>query len=218
MRVAAFLAVFFALLLAPSVTAQQPGAPAGAAPAGGGDKNLQIDDAKMRSMELERVKKDAEKPEAKNQPAQQPLPASNFEQIKKDFESIQRLQDDIVAAYSGSKDIDYKRISGDASLMNESAVRLDANLFPPTPVKPDKKKDKKAAEETVAAPTEFTLPPDVKSIIVEQDNTISAFVSNPMFTNAQVFNQNNNAKAHADLLKLVKLSSALQQASSKQIK
>jgi len=212
MKVVRLFAVVFTLFLACSLMAQQPGPPPGAVPAGGGDKNLQIDDSKMRSIELERVKRDAEKPDRKNQPAPAPPAAFNFEQIKQDFESIQRLQDDLVTVYSKSKGIDYTRISSDAAQMNQSATRLESNLFPPV----EKKKDsKKIARETEPNAAELPLPQDIKSLIVEQDNTLAIFVTNPMFTNPQVINPDNNAKAHFDLQRLIKLSAALQQEADK---
>jgi len=212
MRVASIIAGVLTLFIAGSLVAQQPGAPAGAVPAGGGDKNLQVDDAKMRSMEMERVKRDAEKMDRKNQNSPAP-PSVNFQQVKEDFETIQRMQDGIVAAYSKSKEIDYKQISANAEQMNQSSVRLESNLFPPAPA--EKKKDKKSAQAASAPASEPVLPQDVKSLIVEQDNTLSAFVTNPMFTNPQVVNQDNNAKAHSDLQRLIKLSAALQQEAEK---
>src|ERR1043165_6698830 len=111
MKAAPYFAMVFALFLTSALMAQTPGPPPGAVPAGGGDKNLQIDDSKQRSIELERVKRDAEKPDQKTKTTTPPPPppAPNFEQVKQDFESIQRLQDDIVTAYSRSTVVDFKR-------------------------------------------------------------------------------------------------------------
>jgi len=214
MKTAPFFAIVFALFLTSALAAQTPGPPPGAVPAGGADKNLQIDDSKMRSMELERIKRDAQKPDQKTKTTQQP-PAPNFEQVKQDFESIQRLQDDIVTAYSKSTVIDFKRISDDAFQMNQSASRLETNLFPPEEKKGDKKKDSKKAADPAAQSPDAAQPQDIKSLIVEQDSTISTFVSSPMFTNPKVIDQQANAKSHADLQRLMKLSAALQQEADK---
>jgi hypothetical protein len=212
MKTAPFFVIVLALLFSSSIMAQTPGAPAGAVPAGGGDKNLQVDDSKMRSMELERVKRDAEKPDKKTK-TNLPPPAPNFEQVKQDFESIQRLQDDIITAYSKSVVIDFKRISEDAIQMNQSASRLEENLFP---LEEKKKESKKAvAAEPIAQLPEQALPQDVKSLIVEQDSAVSSFVSSPMFINPKVIDQQANAKSHADLQRLIKLSAALQQEADK---
>ena len=210
MRVGLFLSILFTLFLAASLSAQQPGPPPGAVPAGAGDKNLQTSDLKMRSAELERIKRDAEKPSRKNEgPA---APTMNFQQIKEDFETIQKLQDDIIKAYSTGKEIEHTRISNDASQMNQSAIRLESNLFPPV----EKKKDgKKGSEPPSAKVDEPALPQDIKSLIVELDNTLTAFVGNPMFTSPQVVDQNNNLKARGELQKLIRLSSALQNEAGK---
>jgi hypothetical protein len=196
----AFLAVFVGLVCCADVHAQF-------APPGAGDKNLENRDIKDRSIELERVKRDAEKPDRKDQKAAPTPPAVNFQQVKEDFETIQKLQDDIVSAYSKSKEINYKQISADSAQMNQSALRLESNLFPPV----EKKKDNKKASQEVTAPvSEPILPKDVKSLIVEQDSALGSFVSSPMFTNPQVVNPDSSAKAHADLQRLIKLSAALQ--------
>jgi hypothetical protein len=180
------------------------------APPGAGDKSLENRDIKDRSIELERVKREAEKPDRKNQ--NPPAPAVNFQQVKEDFETIQKLEDGIISAYSKSKEINYTQISEDSAQMNRSAMRLESNLFPPV----EKKKDnKKAAQETNTQAAEPALPQDIKSLIVEQDNTLAAFVSNPMFTNPQVVNQESNKKAHSDLQRLIRLSAALQQEADK---
>jgi hypothetical protein len=180
-------------------------------PPGAGDKSLENRDIKNRSNELERIKQEAEKPDRKNQNSPAPPPV-NFQQVREDFETIQKLQDDIVAAYSKGKEINYKQISVDSAQMNRSATRLESNLFPPLE---KKKENKKAAQETGGQAAEPALPQDVKSLIVEQDNTLAAFVSNPMFTNPQVVNPDNNAKAHSDLQRLIKLSAAMQQEADK---
>ena len=203
----------FVLFLSASLVAQQPGPPAGAVPSGGGDKNLSVDDTKMRSIELERVKRDADKSDMKKKDAPPPAPPTvNFQQIKDDFEAIQKLQDDIINAYSKGSAIDYAKISLDAGLLNQCAARLELNLFPPLPEK--KKDNKKTVGQAVAQP-EQALPSDIKSLIIEQDNRLGSFVSNVMFTNPQVVNADNNAKAHADLQRLIKLSAALQLESDK---
>jgi len=209
MRSALFFAAIFVLFFSFSLIAQPPGA----APAGAGDKNITVDNTKTRSIELERVKRDAEKPDRTKQDAPPPV---NFQQVKEDFESIQRMQDDIIAAYSKGSAIDYGRISTDSAQLNQSAVRLESNLFPPPPpAPPEKRKEKKKPVEQTVAQPEQLLPTDLKSLIVEQDSCVGSFVTNPMFTNPQVVNPDNIAKAHADLLRLIKLSVILQQESDK---
>jgi hypothetical protein len=181
----------------------------GIAPPGSSDKNLEDRDIKGRSVELERIRRDAGKPDQNAQPQQ--IPKERFEEIKQDFENIQRLQNEIITAYTMSKQINYAKISSDAGEINKSSVRLGSNLFPII----DKKDKKKSKENTVA---DSPIPQDIKGIIVELDNTLAAFVGNAMFTNPQVVNSADHAKAQADIEKIIRLSAALNQEAEKATK
>jgi hypothetical protein len=181
----------------------------GIAPPGSSDKNLEDRDIKGRSVELERIRRDAGKPDQNAQPQQ--IPKEKFEEIKQDFENIQRLQNEIITAYTMSKQINYAKISSDAGEINKSSVRLGSNLFPII----DKKDKKKSKENTVA---DSPIPQDIKGIIVELDNTLAAFVGNAMFTNPQVVNSADHAKAQADIEKIIRLSAALNQEAEKATK
>ena len=176
------------------------------APAGSSDKGAMDRDIKTRSIELERIKRDAEKPDVNGQRTPSPEAVAKFEEIKEDFEGLQRKQDEILKAYTGGKQVDLEKIASNSELMNKHALRLETNLFPAVDVKKGKKKpkDMKSEDSPVA-----TLPSDLKSLIVEQDNTLATFVGNPMFTNPQVANVADNTKAHADLKKLILLTAAL---------
>jgi hypothetical protein len=204
------LLVSFALVMAFCSSALAQASPA---PPGAGDRNIGNTSIKDRSNELERVDREMHKSES-NKPNAAPPAQVNFQQIKEDFEAIQKLQDDIINAYSKGSTIDYARISSDAGQLNQSATRLESNLFPPPPEK--KKDNKKTAEQAVAvSQPDQPLPTDVKSLIVDQDSHMGQFVSNPIFTNPQVVDPANNVKAHADLGMLIKVSAALKQASDK---
>jgi hypothetical protein len=170
---------------------------------------LEDRDIKGRSVELERIRRDAGKPDQNAQPQQ--IPKERFEEIKQDFENIQRLQNEIITAYTMSKQINYAKISSDAGEINKSSVRLGSNLFPII----DKKDKKKSKENTVA---DSPIPQDIKGIIVELDNTLAAFVGNAMFTNPQVVNSADHAKAQADIEKIIRLSAALNQEAEKATK
>jgi hypothetical protein len=170
-------------------------------PPGAGDKSLEDRSIKNRSIELERIKRDAEKPDNNSQAA---MPPAKFQEIKDDFETIQRMQDEIVTIYTRTKQINYARISNDAEQMNKSATRLASNLFPVIENQKSGKKSKDQKQQPGSP-----LPEDLKSMIVEQDNTLAAFVANPMFTNPTVVNAADNARARSDLERLIKLSAAL---------
>ena len=128
---------------------------------------------------------------------------AKFQEIKEDFENIQRLEDEIIKIYTTSKKINYAKISGDAESINTSALRLRTNLFPAMDAQ------KKGAKPKQNKGNSSPLPEDLKSLIVEQDNMLAAFVANPMFANPKVVNSNDNAKAQTDLDQLIRLSSAL---------
>lgn len=182
------------------------------APPGASDKGAMDRGSKDRSIELERIKRDANKPDAKGASAAVPAAPAKFEEIKEDFEGLQRRQDEILQAYKVGKQVDLDKIASASEQMNRHAIRLEANLFPPAEEKKGKKKPKK--DESAAAPA-VTLPPNLKALIVEQDNTLAAFVSNPMFTNPQAVNAADNAKAHAELKKLILLTAALKSEAEK---
>ena len=181
-------------------------APAGASDAGPADRNI-----KARSAELERVKREADKRDAK---AQDPaIAAEKFQQIKEDFEGLQLRQDEIRKVYTEGKQIDVPKIGATATLMNANATRLHGNLFPPLEKPKNKKKSK---EQSVGIePAQEPLPQDLRSMIVAQDDALAAFVANSMFTNPTVANVNDNARAQADLIKLIRLTAALVEMTAK---
>lgn len=180
------------------------------APAGASDKNLADRGIKDRSIELERIKRDAGKPDRKNEATD----TARFEEVKEDFENIQRLQDEILKAYTTGKQIEIQTIAANAEQVNKRAMRLEANLFPVA----NQTKGKKSKETQKEDPALPALPQDLKSLIVEQDNTLAKFVANPMFTNPTVANVNDQATARADLQKLIRLSAALRGEAEKQPK
>lgn len=184
------------------------------APPGAGDKNLADRSIKDRSIELERIKREASKPDRKNE-AQVATDAARFEEVKEDFENIQRLQDEVVTAYKTSKQIEVQKIAANAEQINKRAIRLESNLFPTTEEKKSSKKSKEVQKEV---PALRPLPQDLKSLIAEQDNALAKFVGNPMFTNPSVANVNDQATARTDLQKLIRLSAALKTEAERQPK
>src|SRR5262245_12851324 len=131
------------------------------APPGAGDKNLGDRNIKDRSMELERIKREADKPTRKNEPTA--ADTARFEEIKEDFENIQRLQDEVLKAYTTTKDVEVKTIAAKAEEINKRASRLASNLFPPPP--DEKKSSKKSKEAQKQEPPPLgPLPLDLKSL------------------------------------------------------
>lgn len=181
-------------------------------PAGAGDKNLADRGIKERSIDLERTKRDAAKPDREKE-APPPADAAKFEQIKEDFENIQRLQDEILKTYTTGKQIEAKKIAANAEEIKKRAIRLEANLFPIYENTKNAKKSKEAQEIEIGLPP---LPQGLKSLIVEQDNTLARFISNPMFAKPAIANVNDQATARSDLQKLIRLSAELKFEAEKQ--
>jgi len=195
-RVTVLISVCFFLAAGSVVSGQSP------APPGAGDKNLGDRNIKERSIELERVSRDKKKAP----PATKEDRELQFREIKEDFERIQHSQSEIVDGYTKGKIVDYEKISENAEKIHVGGKRLMGNLFGPHE---QNKGDKKV--ETLAAP----MPTEVKTLIVDLDNAIGAFTANPMFTNPQVVNVEDNKKAKADLEKIIGVSFALKKESDK---
>ena len=83
----------------------------------------QFFDIKKRSIELERLKRDANKP-----PAKEDLSA-NFPQIKKDFEQIQKVNDNLFRLTNEKKQINHNAVLKFRSQINDRASRLKSILF-----------------------------------------------------------------------------------------
>src|SRR5215204_2469582 len=81
---------------------------------------------KMRSIELDRVKREAKKATAEKFG---PASVNNFLEIKEDFEKIQVLEGRIVKVYTTGKQIEYAKIAAFSDEINKSASRLKGNLF-----------------------------------------------------------------------------------------
>lgn len=188
--------VCFFLAAGSLVSGQSP------APPGAGDKNLGDRNIKERSIELERVSRDTKKAT----PASKEDRELQFREIKEDFERIQHSQSEIVVAYTKTNIVDYEKISENAEKIHAGGKRLMGNLFLPVEQKKGDKQAEKAAE---------PKPTELKALIVYLDNAIGAFTANPMFTNPQVVNVEDNKKAKAELEKIIGASFALKKESGK---
>ena len=138
-----FLLIIVTLAAAVGSVFAQVGTPAGA-----GDSTLRDDNIRLRSVELDRIKREAAKIDSAEYGTVNPKLEAKFPQIKEDFESIQISDAAIIKAYKMSKEIDYKLIASSANDINKKSKRLDTNLFayktePAEADKTAKKEDKK---------------------------------------------------------------------------
>jgi len=179
-------------------------------PAGAGDKNLGDNAIKTRSVEMERMKKEARQAEAASfAPVNKDIVA-RFPQIKEDFEGIQIFQTTIVTAYTTGKAIDYVLIGVSAEGMNKKAKRLDSNLFAASS---DKEGEKAKANE---GPQKTEKTRTVRELIIDLDKAIGEFVSSPIFGNIRVIEPEVAIKTREDLIRIMQLSDSLNAEAKKQ--
>ena len=153
---------------------------------------------KLRSVELERVKREAEKAAMLRRDNGTEL---NFSIVKKDFEGIQKEQMRIIDAYTKGKKIDYKKISKSAAKITEMAIRLRANVFEPDDG--DKKSDEgKDNENPFAGKT-------VRDLIIALDNAIGEVVTSPMWQKLAVVDPGVAGPVDKSLVKVIDTSGAL---------
>ena len=146
---------------------------------------------RLRSIELERVKNESRRSAIAEKAVENRR--INYSLIKKDFEMVQKLQNDIIQTYVTGKQINYKRISGLAFQLNEHADRLDKNLS-------------LSASKSIKSKSESA---DIKDIIVILDKSIGKFVVNPIFKNLRVLETKDAENAEFDLQNIIYLSSFL---------
>jgi DNA uptake protein ComE-like DNA-binding protein len=194
-------------------------------PPGAGDKDLRDTDVKRRSIEMERIDRDARKPSQSPQAratraaavkAEDKL-AAKYAEIKTDYEQIQMSQDAIIKAYQSTGKIDFAQIGKSALEIKSSATRLKSNLFPALPVESaDGQTQVKKEEETGISEMSVKMEKDRKSakgvrdLIVDLDNAVGSFATSPMFQNLRVVDAAVSAKAKLDLEKIIELSAVLE--------
>jgi len=192
--------IFFILLMSVALSLSSSVFGQADRPTPADNANINDNSIKLRSVELERVKRqEAQAEAAKFAPVNKKLEAK-FPEIKDDFEGIQTAQSMIVLAYTSQKNIDYAAIETNADEINKKARRLDANLFPDatSQKRKDEKDESKEAKET-----------SVKELIVELDNAIGSFVSSKIFANLKIIEPEVAINTRADLLKIRELSEKL---------
>jgi hypothetical protein len=179
----AVIIVIFSSVLSLSSTSQVPGQGIRT----GSPKDRSIED-KYRADEIERVRREAVKP-------QQGYQTTRFPQIKEDFERIQLINSDVLQAITLKAEPDYRRLSEAVAEVKKRATRLRSNLFPLESRVQSKQSDQRSKE-----------PQDLKSLLTELDQAITTFVHNPMFENTRIVNQEDSKKAQEDLEKIIDLS------------
>lgn len=182
-----------------------------ASPPGAGDKDLRDTDVKRRSIEMERIERDAKKRSGKPAKSQAPKNedrlAAKYAEIKTDYEQIQLSQNAIVKAYQTGGKIDYAQIGKSAGEINKSAARLNANLFPvPIEENANSKEEEKKKDKTEK---QFKTAKSTRDLIIDLDGAIGSFATSSMFQNLRVVDPQVSAKTKLDLEKIIELSALL---------
>ena len=198
------IALSIFLILAASVVSNvfaQAASPGVGTPPGAGDKNLGDDSIKMRSVEMERMKKESKGVAAASSAPINKQISAKFTEIKEDFEGIQTSQAEIVKAYTTGKVIDYGLIDSLAKDVLKRAKRLDTNLFAASTEKVESRLDKKAKDKVAT--------PGLRDLIIDLDNAVGRFVSSRLFANIQVIEPEVAVSTRTDLNSISYLSEML---------
>lgn len=147
---------------------------------------------KNRSIELERMKKEADKRPVSKDSTQK------FPKIKEDFEQIQKVNSAVFKLTTLDEPLDYAAVLKFVSEVNRRAARLRSNLFPA-------EQKTKNTEHTALAPL------DLKILLYDLDKAVNSFVHNSMFQNANLVNSQDSLKAQKDLENVIKLSNAIKE-------
>jgi cell fate (sporulation/competence/biofilm development) regulator YlbF (YheA/YmcA/DUF963 family) len=146
---------------------------------------------KMRSAELERVKRESNRLSVSDSKEN----LLKFEEIKDDFENIQKLQSKVVRVYTTGKTVDYNKIGALSAEMSKKAARLERNLF-------EKRADKTENDNDVERK-------QVRDLIIELDGAIGNFTNGQIFKNIKLVDTENAQKSQDQLRKIIILSGKL---------
>ena len=184
-----FSALFFTLICSVNSAAQKPPPPKPTI-----EVDVRDNTIRMRSMELERIKREAARPRYDTDAIKT---KERFALVKKNFEKIQTLQNSIIKVYTHGKTINFAKISELSGEMNENALSLNSNLFG----EEGDAKLKRSLEKQVNL--------SVRNLIIELDNAIGNFVKSPIFKNIQVVDSEISKDTQKRLNKIIFLSDLL---------
>lgn len=153
---------------------------------------------RMRSNELERLKRDAKKIGTNSSDIEKKI---KFVEIREDFESIQKQQDKIIKAYTKGKKINYSKIAKYAQTLNKNAHRLKSNLF-------TLKNSSLTEDIGTETPLRFEQS-DVRSLIIELDSSIGDFIFSPIFKDLKTVDLEASKIAQGNIEKIISLSQIL---------
>lgn len=149
---------------------------------------------KNRSIEMERVKRDAGKKSVGADYTRQ------FPLIKEDFEEIQKLNARILQIIAVKTPPEYAAVAKFVSEINKRAARLNANLFS------DDLKEKKKTKRNESRNIEER---EITVLFKALDESIANFVHNSIFQNINLVSSEDSLKARNDLKAIIDISHAI---------
>lgn len=188
---AAICLLFVVLGLSESAGAQQPGANnrTSRTDTAVAMKDLNLRDSEVRSLE---IAKDAAK-----SPTITKAAPERVEQVRQDFGRIQEINVEVLNAYRAGGPPDYKQVSRAMAEINKRARRLSTNL-----TLPDLTDDE-------------TYPLQDRSPLLDLNDLIVRFVTNPIFKNPNTFDADLAIKAKRDLVAIIELSRRIEKSAQK---
>jgi hypothetical protein len=161
-------------------------------------------DVKNRSIELERMKRAANKRPGSDQST------PKFPEIKEDFEEIQKINGTIQDLAADKSPINYAAVLKFVSEINRRAARLKSNLFS---VESVEKRDTKNKRSSVVDS------PEIPVLLGALDKSIDNFVHSSLFQNVNlVVNLQDSLKAQEDLETVIEISFSIKGKAKKLIK
>jgi len=159
---------------------------------------------RMRSLELERFKREGNKPRPNESSKEAEV---RFAEIKEDFENIQKLRNEIVKTFENGNGNNYEKISSLSAEIKKKSRRLDKNLFSSF-LEQESKRNKD--EKKVSGKS-------VRDLIVDLDYAIRSFIGSPIFDNLILVDQKALEESLHSLDSVLKVSEALSK-EAKQLK
>lgn len=195
------VAVFAFLMIVPTpIAAQTRPNPATRNPARGRATGLSRDmyEREMNIRKLELDRDSSKKPTFE-------VPKETVKQVNEDFEQIQGINASVMRDYVEGKGPDYKHISEAMAEIAKHSTRLNANLLLPSD------DTFVSAAGTQGEPNKKTA----RSPLLDLNDLIRDFVTNPIFKNANTIDLALGAKARRDLAGIIDLSSRISKSAEK---
>lgn len=174
------------------LTISAPSARAQGAPGPTSDRGRNLRDREMQITLLERGARESVKRE----------PRLLLQEINEDFSRLQVVNNEMKLKSSTEIVLDFKYVADAAAQIKKRSSRLRTNLVFPETARTDK------GEKT--SPTE-----GLKSQLTKLDRLIRSFVTNPVFTDANVINAELAARARGDLDEIIDLSDKVKKLAAK---